>query len=554
MHYFRAEFRMKKFLPLLALVCCLLFTAQSTFSQTAEIKKSTEIQLVGGKKYFLHHVEEKQTLFGISKAYGITISELAFENPEVVENGIKIGQVLKVPVEPSQKSNSSAAPSSSKEGGILNHTVVQGETLYSLSKLYNTSPELLKSLNPESESGIKIGQVLKVPVEGAAASAPTPTNPTLGKPSASLSTVDVTDAPSVNFVSFLLPFYLKDYVFEDSVPLKVNPNSVNAIEFYQGAIMAIDSLKSRGLHYHVSVFDVVSDSSQTKQILKKREVQQSHLIVGPFYNSTFETVARFAKEQKIPLVSPMIQNSKILNGNPLVSKVIPNNTSQVETMAEYIAEKFKDANVLLVHTEHPLEVNLLAAFKAKYKSILPDKLSALKDVDYKVAGFSGISGGLLGGTKQNVVVVFSSDQVLVSQLLPKLDGKRSDYKMVVFGQAIWKNFESIEADLFSKLNVHLPANYFVDYSDKAVKNFISKFREKYQSEPGQMAFLGFDISYYYLNALNNRGQNFHSTLWQIPGAGMSTGFEFFRDSPDKGFENKACSITKFEDNKLIRVK
>jgi LysM repeat protein len=545
---------MKKFIPLFTLVLSLICWAQPSISQTAEVKKSTEIQLVGGRKYYFHKVEEKQTLFGIAKAYGTTISELAFENPEVVENGIKIGQVLKVPVEPSLKANTTTTSVAAKEDGVLNHTVVQGETLYSISKLYNTNPELLKSLNPESDAGIKVGQVLKVPMEGTANTFPTQANPTVGKSIPSISTVDVTDAPSVNFVSFLLPFYLKDYVFEDSVPLKVNPNSVNAIEFYQGAIMAIDSLKSRGLHYHVSVFDVVSDSAQTKQILKKKEVQQSHLIVGPFYNSTFETVARFAKEKKIPVVSPMIQNSKILNGNPLVSKVIPNNTSQVETMAEYIATKFKDANVLLVHTEHPLELNLLAAFKAKFKSILPDKSNALKDVDYKVAGFSGISGGLLGGTKQNVVVVFSSDQVMVSQLLPKLDGKRSDFKMAVFGQAIWKNFETIEADLFSKLNVHLPANYFVDYSDKAVKNFISKFREKNQSEPGQMAFLGFDITYYYLNALNNRGQNFHSTLWQIPGAGMSTGFEFFRDSPDKGFENKACSIIKFEDNKLIRVK
>ncbi|MBX7182799.1 MAG: LysM peptidoglycan-binding domain-containing protein [Bacteroidia bacterium] len=520
------------------------------------MKKSTEIQLVNGKKYFIHKVEEKQTLFGIAKAYGTTVSEVAFENPEVVDGGVKVGQLLKIPVEPSLKPSTPVAqtPGSGSEG-VGSHTVVQGETLYSISKQYGTTIELLKALNPELESGLKLGQVIKIPTEEKAvgSNGMVPVAPSQPITTSRIDKQDLS-APSVNFVSLLLPFYLKDYVFSDTIPFKVGANSVNALDFYQGAMLAIDSLKGRGLHYHVSVFDVVSDSVQTKQILKRKEVQQSHLIIGPFYNSTFETVAKFAKEQKIPLVSPMIQNSKILNGNPLVSKVVPNNSSQMESMADYLSKNYKDANLILVHNDHQTDLNLMNAFKNKMKLLLPEKNGWMKEVNYKSSGFTGISNVLLGGNKQNVVVVFSSDQVLVSQLLPKLDGKRDDYKLVVCGQAIWKNFDNIEADLFSKLNVHLPLNYFVDYQDLAVKRFIYKFREKYQSEPSQMAFLGYDITYYYLNALNNRGQNFHTTLWQIPGSGMSTGFDFFRDSSEKGFENKACSIVKFDNNQLVKVK
>lgn len=543
---------MREKLILLGLIIFLCSGVQPVFSQSSEIKKSSDIQVVDNKKYYFHKVEEKQTLYGISKAYGTSVSEIAFENSEVVESGLKVGQILKIPLESGLSQQKLESATNSKSNGILLHTVLQGETIYSISKFYNTTPSLVKSLNPESENGIKVGQILKIPENEIAADpvspSPSSTNDNIANSS------HETKASAVNFVTFLLPFYLKDYIFEDSIPLKVNPNSVNAIEFYQGALLAIDSLKTRGLHYQVSVFDVVSDSVQTKQILKRKEVQQADLIVGPFYNSTFETVARFAKERKIPVVSPMIQNSKILTANPFVSKVIPNNTSQVETLADYIATNFNDPNVLLVHTEHPLELNLLAAFRSKFKSILPEKVKNLREIDYKTSGIAAVSSALQGGLKQNILVVFSSDQVMVSQLLPKLDSKRGDFKLMVFGQSIWKNFETIEADLFSNLNVHIPANYFVDYSEKAVKNFILKFREKNQSEPGQMAFLGYDIAYFYLNALNNRGQNFHSTLWQTPGNGLCSAFDFFRDSPEKGFENKACAIIKFEDNKLVRVK
>jgi ABC-type branched-subunit amino acid transport system substrate-binding protein len=104
-------------------------------------------------------------------------------------------------------------------------------------------------------------------------------------------------------------------------------------------------------------------------------------------------VAKFAKEFKVPIVSPMIQNSKILNGNPLVSKVVPNNTSQVESMADYIAKQLKDANIVLVHNEQATELNLLAAFKAKFKALAPEKAASLKEVNYKTASFSGISSG-----------------------------------------------------------------------------------------------------------------------------------------------------------------
>lgn len=543
---------MREKLILLGLIIFLCSGVQPVFSQSSEIKKSSDIQVVDNKKYYFHKVEEKQTLYGISKAYGTSVSEIAFENSEVVESGLKVGQILKIPLESGLSQQKLESATNSKSNGILLHTVLQGETIYSISKFYNTTPSLVKSLNPESENGIKVGQILKIP-ENEIAADPVSPSPSLTNDNIANSSHE-TKASAVNFVTFLLPFYLKDYIFEDSIPLKVNPNSVNAIEFYQGALLAIDSLKTRGLHYQVSVFDVVSDSVQTKQILKRKEVQQADLIVGPFYNSTFETVARFAKERKIPVVSPMIQNSKILTANPFVSKVIPNNTSQVETLADYIATNFNDPNVLLVHTEHPLELNLLAAFRSKFKSILPEKVKNLREIDYKTSGIAAVSSALQGGLKQNILVVFSSDQVMVSQLLPKLDSKRGDFKLMVFGQSIWKNFETIEADLFSNLNVHIPANYFVDYSEKAVKNFILKFREKNQSEPGQMAFLGYDIAYFYLNALNNRGQNFHSTLWQTPGNGLCSAFDFFRDSPEKGFENKACAIIKFEDNKLVRVK
>ena len=64
--------------------------------QYAEIERSKEITKIGGKQYYLHYVKSGQTLFGISKAYNVTIEEIERLNPEVKE-GLKVGYVIGIP-------------------------------------------------------------------------------------------------------------------------------------------------------------------------------------------------------------------------------------------------------------------------------------------------------------------------------------------------------------------------------------------------------------------------------------------------------------------------
>ena len=50
-----------------------------------------------------------------------------------------------------------------QENGIITHTVIKGQTLYSISKLYNTTVEEIVKMNPESAVTISIGQELRIP-------------------------------------------------------------------------------------------------------------------------------------------------------------------------------------------------------------------------------------------------------------------------------------------------------------------------------------------------------------------------------------------------------
>ncbi len=65
------------------------------------IERSSRITQIGGKEYYMHHVKQGQTLYGLSKAYNVSIEEIERLNPEVKE-GLKVGLVLGIPVRPLQ--------------------------------------------------------------------------------------------------------------------------------------------------------------------------------------------------------------------------------------------------------------------------------------------------------------------------------------------------------------------------------------------------------------------------------------------------------------------
>lgn len=106
---------------------------------------------ITGKNYIYHKIKKGETLSQIAEKYKVSITSIRSLN-DISGNKIVAGKTLKI-------SRSESATDQLKNGY---HIVVKGESLYSISKKYNTTVQKLKSLNNLSDSKIKIGQKLKV--------------------------------------------------------------------------------------------------------------------------------------------------------------------------------------------------------------------------------------------------------------------------------------------------------------------------------------------------------------------------------------------------------
>jgi LysM repeat protein len=108
-------------------------------------KSSSENKVNNGE----HIVLAKETLFSISKLYGLTIDDLKDLNSLSSDN-LSIGQKLNL------KNNSNKTQNSTI------HIVIKGDTLFSVSKLYSLTVEELKKINGLNSNDLSIGQALLI--------------------------------------------------------------------------------------------------------------------------------------------------------------------------------------------------------------------------------------------------------------------------------------------------------------------------------------------------------------------------------------------------------
>ena len=102
-----------------------------------------------------HVVEQGETLYRISKKYGVTVDMLLQHNPGLTAESLSIGKTLQVPV----------------AGGTLppvvaTHKVKKGETMWSISQQYGVTLQELMAVNPEMQAPdykMKRGSKVNIP-------------------------------------------------------------------------------------------------------------------------------------------------------------------------------------------------------------------------------------------------------------------------------------------------------------------------------------------------------------------------------------------------------
>lgn len=557
-------------------------------------------------EYIYHTVEKGETIWFLSKKYNVKEKDIIQNNKEA-EKGLREGEIIKIPnpeyisksvikvnetiIKTTKKDNDITKndnikiDKNIKSNGTIKDTskyiyykVQKKQTLFYIAKKYNVEIDDIHRANPElSKTGLKPDMIILIPKTKPITHEEIESlNNIYIKPKSKIDTIINTNTGLLNEnvncdnyyynknpitfkVALLLPFYTDAITIQKEIAEtnndKEDENEKIALEpkpffeFYEGVLMAIDTLKKSGLNVDLYVYDSRRDSVETRAIIQKKEMKQMDLIIGPVFYPNIQIVADFAKKNKINFVSPLSSNDDILNNNPYCFQVNTTIETQIEQCAKFYAG-YKNKSIIVVHNGTEAELEIIKTFKNKLFNSYSENNNSnniiYKEVLYTKTGIAGVEEAF-SKTDENLVILPSSNQVFILNMITSLNSLSKTYKISILGFPSWKKFENnLELEYIHNLEMKSFTPYFVNYNDSITNIFINKYRNIYNAEPTKYSYCGYDIGYYFLTALKKYGKNLQNCITNYNVELLQTSFYFNRNSKQSGFENKSVYILSYE--------
>lgn len=494
------------------------------------------------EKVVYHEVLPKETKYSIAKQYGITVEELEHKNPEVIPN-LTIGYKLlikgtapktdKVVVAESKKETPKAVY---PKVNYKEYEVKPKETFYSLSKMSGLSQEELIKLNPALANGVETGMILKVP-----ASASISQKVDIKKQYISLSK----NSNDRKKLVLLLPFNLSkiegDTINSTTMRLKKDKFLNMTLDFYSGALMAIDSAKSLGINVDVSVFDSqeTKNSSNIYSINQENNLESADAIIGPFYQNNVEKTAELLAKNNVPVISPLSKD--IGTAFPNLYQTIPTIDALKSAIFDFM--RAKNGNIIAVVDKKRESARKYIQENhgdVKFATLLENGSLSAENLK-----------GLFVKDRTNYVILETANTVMIKSTMAAMMSVMTNYKvqLVILEPNETLDTDEINFENLTKLNLMYPSITRENDSPEA-KIFEKEYRKDNKISPSIYATKGFDITFDTMMRLS-QDKSYQETVDAAATEQVDNKFEYYKKA-DGGYTNKGIYILYYETDLTIK--
>ena len=484
---------------------------------------SSEKVRMNGNLYYSHVVLERQTLYSIAKAYGVSITEIVDANNGINSDGtgLQKNAIILIPVrEEGAPAVVEAAPAGEPEGQMpeyVEHVVKWYEDLDDIAALYGLSAKEIMEYNGMSSRKVEKRQVLKIPMKGGVkpaepaveqvAEVPSPKDP---EPVAEVA-VEVSPQDTVVSNEPLLP---ADYTGKSTVTfslmLPFNAGSRSRgmnMDFYAGALMAVKDLEGSGISSVLNVYDIAGDVFPDAYQLKGQD-----FILGPVKNEDLEKVISLTGGE-VTVISPLEPKAdSLLDIHPNFIQARTPQGDQYSDIASWIAAEYSPSDKVIILTE-----------KAPRHNIAGELADALTEVEvpFTKVAHSMIEGRSVPATvTQHItksamsrIVIASEREAFVADVIRTLGiltGK--GYPITAYALSKVRSFDTVDLESLHKAETHVSSSSYIDYSSKDVIKFVKAFRALYKGEPSRFAFQGYDSAMYFISMVARYGDRWKEYL------------------------------------------
>lgn len=578
----------------------LIFLPVSEFKDSKATKQNKPVI---SNDAVVHTVKSGESVYGISKTYGVSESDLMTANPTLSE-GLKVGDQLIIPVKPSTGTTSK----------VVYHTVKSGETLYALAKKYNTTIEKLIEINPGlTGSNLQVDDVLKVipntskdivvtkdikqfipyvvadgdtyqsvaAANGISVKMLKDANPDVSKlkkgktiyiprnsvdkqvvNTSTLTEDEFKDTYKDRFdevyddvhspnkdnsinISIILPFQLD--------LANKTKNAKNYEEFYNGFVLALDSVGAKlNKPLNLNVYDTKQSSGITDSILTLDEIKKSDIIIAPSENDQLQKILAYGQKNNIDILNCFVtQSEDYLHNQRSMHVNIPSPYLNA-SIIEMLKTKFQDYELVFLDDPSESSKDIYEEIK-KYASISkhPSKtLTIASDLTGK-----SLSRYLDPASKYLFIPANGKESFFNKFATGIIEAKamRVDCKLELLGHPEYTMYIKKHKDEFMTIDTHIYSRFYLPDNNevKALSNkYVKTFGAKATNSTPNMSVFGFDVGMFLVNAY---------AAGILPGdkdsayKGIQTNFNFQRASNWAGYINKSVRLVNLTPSKELKI-
>jgi len=533
-------------------------------------------------RFIYHTMKPGETIYSISKLYGVSEAEVMQSNPGIDITKLSVGTEIAVP---KRAFISTQQKFDEQDSKYIYHKVEMGETLSSIARQYGLSVRQIRKENRDLRFP-QVGDYVRIPgVKKADIQEPEPLKPdTLPALAVEIPVstertgfTPVKDLRGSLDVAVLLPFYLSQNSVRSDIDSSkivkgkriytvnkvgddwIYPGSIDFLEMYEGILLASDTLRSLGLNINMHTYDIKDDTIEINGLINSGKLANMDLIIGPVYSHNLSIVSEYARNLGIPVVSPVpLVNNSVLTNNPTLFM----SSSSLEIAQKALAKKigeYYDNNIVFIHAD-TLGIDedvkrfkeLIFAelnYKVPYEEIKFKEFRFYSRSMFNNDSINRLSQALSEQSK-NVIIIASEDPPVISEVIDNVSGLSRRFNVKLLGYPVIRDLERLDQKELFDMDMIVYSPYWIDYSKKNVKQFNTNFSRKFHTQPLEKSYAwqGFDIAYYFLSGLAMNGKNFisHPEI-HYPDL-LQSDYDFKRKNSGDGFENQRLFMVRYTKN------
>ena len=516
-----------------------------------------------------HTIQAGETLYKLSVKHGVSVERICRANPGLSVKNFRVGQVIAIP--PKGKASSEVKTQTPAEAPQVQapqkseplkpkcrdmHKVERRETVYSISRKYGITEDELIAANPEIKGKkLKRGKFLCIPYKKEAV-AEAPKTPAQQEDStltdAQLFDKNKKESKKISTVkaAVVLPFNTDRTGTKDE--------QVRMVEYYEGFLMAVDSLKRKGVSIDLYTYDSGKTVASVNAILDKPEMKNMDVIFGPAHADQVKPMADFAEKNNVRLVVPFTSKGEDVFNNPYVYQINTPQSYLYSEVYEHYLRKFPNAHVVFLDAEtgHTDKADFIKGLKEELKNN-QITFKELKGENIHPEGMKLVVDSL----RENVIIPTSGRNVALIKILPQMivtSREHPNYQMKLFGYPEWQTYTDDHLASFFELDTYFYSSFYTNNLFPEAIRFINAYRKWYSKDMAntfpKYGMLGFDTAYFFLLGLHKYGSNFEENMNQMMLTPIQTGFKFDRVNNWGGFINRKVFFVNFTKNfELIKL-